>query len=677
MTVGAQAGLVREADGGSGGAAAALGGALGFVVGFLPWIVYWILVGNASFVTAVGVALALAVLVNLAALVRHRPPMVLEVGSAAVFACFLVLALTLSDSALERWIQPLGNAGLLAIVLVSVLIGKPFTEQYARQSTPPELWDEPGFVYVCRLLAWVWVGVMAFMALVAVIPPLVDGDATIRDAGDPLSVACYWVLPFAALGLGMLFTTRFPDWFGEAAGDPPREGAPADPLPLDGAGDRGRAGSASLALSPSDALADEPVSVRISGVEPGAPVEVVAETVDAVGHRWRSRASFTASAAGRVDLGTDAPVDGDWSTADASALVWSMGFASDEATPDIYIPSLDPSATSIAATSGRTTLRATLVRRSTGAEVTVHEVRAPGVIGRLFLPAVGGSLPGVVLFPGSEGGLDSQGADAALLAAHGCAALVAATFAGDGPPLDGLGSELARIPLERFGDAITWLASHSRVDDTRVSAMAISRGAEGLLAAASRIEGLPLRLVVGVSPSSLTWVGLGAQGSLAGTPAWTLGGEDLPAVQTDDHALFAAMARQAVVRRGNAARHGPALLHMRVAYAPRLDDAVAEGAAAIVAEDISAPLLLVAGGADEMWPSATMARRLLDRRRRDDDLLLEHPRAGHLIRLGCWPTTVNEVGGIAMGGDAPGLAAAQADVTARVVAAVTGRGPVT
>ena len=239
------------------------------------------------------------------------------------------------------------------------------------------------------------------------------------------------------------------------------------------------------------------------------------------------------------------------------------------------------------------------------------------------------------------------------------------------PPLDGLGSELARIPLERFADAITRLASHPRVDGARVSAMAISRGAEGLLAAASRIEGLPLRLVVAVSPSSLTWVGLGDQGSLAGTPAWTLGGEDLPAVPTDDRALFAAMARQAVVRRGSASRHGPALLHMRVAYGPQLDHPDAEGVAAIAAEDIAAPLLLVAGGADEMWPSTTMARRLLDRRDRDDDVLLEHPGAGHLIRLGCWPTTVNEVGGIAMGGDAAGLAAAQADVTARVVAAVT------
>lgn len=653
------------------GAGAALGSAVAFVVGFLPWIVYWILVGNASFVVAVSVALALAVVVNLVALVRRRPLMVLEVGSAISFAVFLVLALTLPDATLERWIQPLGNAGLFAVVVVSVLIGRPFTEQYARQSTPPELWDEPGFVYVCRLLAWVWVGVMAFMAAVAAIPPLVDGDATVRDDGDALSVVCYWVLPFVALGLGMLFTSRFPDWFGEAAGGPPAEGTPAAPLPLDHARDRAATGAARLVLTPDDALADAVVGIAVTGLAPGAEVEVGAETVDVAGHRWRSRATFTASSAGAVDLATDAPSAGDWTGVDPTGPLWSMRFATDDATPDIFLPSTEPTATLVTATSGATALQATLVRRTASPEVAVAEVRAPGIVGRLFLPEGGTALPGAVLFPGSEGGLDSQGANAALLAAHGCAALVVATFAGDGPDLAGLEHQLARIPLERFADPIRWLAAHPQVDADRVTAMAISRGAEGLLAAASRIPDLPLRLLVGVSPSSLTWVGLGDEGSLPDTPAWTLGGEDLPALGTDDTALFAEMARQAVRRRGSARRHGPAVLHMAVAYGPRLDHPDAEGAAAIRSEDIAAPLLLVAGGADEMWPSATMARRLVARRARPDDVVVEHPGAGHLIRMGCWPTTVGEVGGIALGGDGPGLARAQTDLTARVVAAVT------
>jgi hypothetical protein len=163
-------------------APAALSSAIAFVVGFVPWIVYWILVGNVPFLAAVLAGLALAVVINASSLLRRQPLMVLEAGTAVVFAVFVIMALTLSDDFLERWLQPLGNAGLFAIVLISILIGKPFTLQYARRSTPPEQWDEPGFVYVCRLLAWLWAGTMGFMMIVSAIPPIVDGDATVRDA---------------------------------------------------------------------------------------------------------------------------------------------------------------------------------------------------------------------------------------------------------------------------------------------------------------------------------------------------------------------------------------------------------------------------------------------------------------------------------------------------------------
>jgi hypothetical protein len=58
------------------------------------------------------------------------------------------------------------------------------------QIHPARAVDEPGLVYICRLLAWLWAGTMAFMTIVSLIPPIVDGDATVRDADDTLSVSC-------------------------------------------------------------------------------------------------------------------------------------------------------------------------------------------------------------------------------------------------------------------------------------------------------------------------------------------------------------------------------------------------------------------------------------------------------------------------------------------------------
>jgi pimeloyl-ACP methyl ester carboxylesterase len=254
---------------------------------------------------------------------------------------------------------------------------------------------------------------------------------------------------------------------------------------------------------------------------------------------------------------------------------------------------------------------------------------------------------------------------------------VAGTFSGDGPLLEGLPQRLERVPLERFANAIHWLADHDQVDSTRVFAMAISRGAEGLLATASRLDDLPVRSIVAISPSSTTWVGLGENGSLAGIPAWTLNGVDLPAAQTDDPAVLADIARQAIRRRGRRDRFGPAVLNLSRGYAPKLDDPEVTGAAAIESERIGVPLLLVAGKADSVWPSEKMAERVLDRRRKArvpaaaHDQLLAYPDAGHFIRLGCWPTTATHAGSIALGGTPAGLAAAQADLTPRIIALVS------
>jgi hypothetical protein len=418
-------------------APAALSSAVAFIVGFVPWIVYWILVGNAPFLAAVIAGLGLAVVVNVGSLVRRQPLMVLEAGTAVVFAIFVIMALTLPDDFLERWLQPLGNAGLFAIVLISILIGKPFTLQYARKSTPREQWDEPGFVYVCRLLAWLWAGTMGFMTIVSAIPPIVDGDATVRDADDTLSVVCHWVLPFVALGLAMLATSKYPDWFIEASGGSEAEagvvGSP-DTLatPVDDAG------GPVVHLEPAAVLADETAAVRIAGADPGVSVNLSAETIDAFGHRWRSRAIATADAEGSLEL------------ADPNTLVWSMRFDSPKATPDLFIPPAEPAVTLVLAEAAGKRSHGIPVRHASAPGIDVQEIRTSGVVGRLFLPPGNASVPGVVLFPGSEGGLDSQRSNAELLASHGCAALVAATFAGDGPPVAGLPLRLERVPLERF-----------------------------------------------------------------------------------------------------------------------------------------------------------------------------------------------------------------------------------
>ena len=90
--------------------------------GFAPWIVYWVLVGNVPFAVAVLTALAVAVAAYVIGRIRGTVGRSLEIGAIVTFAVLAVLTFTLSQSFMERWIQPLSAAGILIVALVGVFV---------------------------------------------------------------------------------------------------------------------------------------------------------------------------------------------------------------------------------------------------------------------------------------------------------------------------------------------------------------------------------------------------------------------------------------------------------------------------------------------------------------------------------------------------------------------------
>jgi hypothetical protein len=183
-----------------------------FISGLLPWILYWILVGNVDFRLAVLISFGVAALHLVRTIVIDRQtPMLLDAGTVVAFAILTIVTFATDDTFLERWIQPISSAALLAIALGSILVGKPFARQYARQQAPPEVWDTPGFLRTTLLITWAWVAVFAVMTVSALVPPIVDGDNTFYDQDDTVSVIFYWVIPFLALAAGILFTRWYPE----------------------------------------------------------------------------------------------------------------------------------------------------------------------------------------------------------------------------------------------------------------------------------------------------------------------------------------------------------------------------------------------------------------------------------------------------------------------------------
>jgi hypothetical protein len=103
-------------------------------------------------------------------------PKVLEIGSLVTFILLVIMAYTTSDHFLEQWIQPMTSCAIFLIALVSVLIGRPFTMEYARESVSADVAEKPDFLLVNRIITWVWVAAFFVMTVSAFIPPLVEGS---------------------------------------------------------------------------------------------------------------------------------------------------------------------------------------------------------------------------------------------------------------------------------------------------------------------------------------------------------------------------------------------------------------------------------------------------------------------------------------------------------------------
>jgi hypothetical protein len=182
--------------------------------GFTPWIVYWVLVGNVPFKAAVLVALAIAIAGFAVGRSTGKPGGTFEIGSIATLFVLAVLIFALSESAIQGWLQALGNAGIFLVALVSVLIGKPFTRAYAAAEQPADVVKTELFERMVGVLTWIWVATFAAMTVSSLIPPISDHggvSASLLDTKAPLSYVCFWIIPFLLFGGAALASRFVPD----------------------------------------------------------------------------------------------------------------------------------------------------------------------------------------------------------------------------------------------------------------------------------------------------------------------------------------------------------------------------------------------------------------------------------------------------------------------------------
>ena len=139
---------------------------LKFLLGFASWIVFLFLSGNT--LTSLERALVTSFIISLILGYRQlRNGFILEWGSVIFFAWCIIMVNFLQNVTIAKNMGIIANGFLASIIWMTILIGKPFTLQYARQDLPKERWNDPGLVQSCRFMAIVWGLLMMVSTFVA------------------------------------------------------------------------------------------------------------------------------------------------------------------------------------------------------------------------------------------------------------------------------------------------------------------------------------------------------------------------------------------------------------------------------------------------------------------------------------------------------------------------------
>ena len=223
-----------------------------------------------------------------------------------------------------------------------------------------------------------------------------------------------------------------------------------------------------------------------------------------------------------------------------------------------------------------------------------------------WYPVEKSDAPFLILLGGSEGGHTFGSHIAPWLNNSGYHVLSMAYFKADGLP-----DQLEEIPLEYLDKAIAWLDTQNDKESNNFGLIGVSKGAELALLQATRID--RFSAVVAISPTSVVWQSINQQDFTSVKSSWTLGGDPIAYMPY-------------CLDRG----YGNIFDFYDCAFDSPSDEDVF-----IPVERINAPILLLSGGDDKLWPSERMALMLVDRLESKNFAheisQINYPEAGHWL----------------------------------------------
>ena len=425
-----------------------------------------------------------------------------------------------------------------------------------------------------------------------------------------------------------------------------------------------------VALPSASVVSGDSLNLVVTALPAGAVVTLRSSRVlagnDNEPRVYQAQARFKADARGRINLATQPPLDGSYRGADVRGLFWSM--------TRIEAAASAPTALPTGSANTEVTLTALIDEKVVATQVInliagspqLQTVMAEGFPGATLVSLPGSAKrPTIIVLGGSEGGSEFASAMAPKLASQGYAVLGLPYYSPSGygangatpPELPSLPGAFADIPVDRLQLARDWLAQQPQVDASRIAVYGVSKGAEFALIASTRMPWI--KAVVAVVPTDVVWEGWGPGAENGDRPSFAWRGEPLAFVPYLD---FAA--------EFDGYRTNTPVIVRRPQDRGRAANPDRVPAARIPVEKFAGPLLLVAGGDDQLWDSGGMAKSIaLARTPQQVTQTLIYPTAGHLISGDGWrPTTGYNRSLSKVGGTPEGNAQAQADAWPKTLA---------
>lgn len=135
------------------------------LMAFAPFIAFAVLTHLVGPAGALAAGAAVSAALILRDILRGSGVKILEAGTFVLFGGLALYTFLVGADWSVIGVRLFVDAGLLLVVLASMAVGQPFTQQFAREHVSPSLWQSPQFIRTNYVITGAWA--LAFALMVA------------------------------------------------------------------------------------------------------------------------------------------------------------------------------------------------------------------------------------------------------------------------------------------------------------------------------------------------------------------------------------------------------------------------------------------------------------------------------------------------------------------------------